>query len=241
MAYNIQNSRPMLQFPFGINVQKGLVEDFSATGIFGYNPSVSSTFGSITGNGGIYSYPTSASTAVVTSSDTVSDNTGTVLVSGLDSNYDLASETLTIGGGAGTTSFIRAFSARMITANTGDANVGNITITVDSKTVAYIPATYGSSLNANYTVPRKKRAFIMSAYAGVSKQKELEAKILTKQISNGNVWNTVGYQTTFAVPVYQEFVVPILVDQKTDIEMRAKTDATTAVSGGFTLYIEDYH
>jgi len=80
----------------------------------------------------------------------------------------------------------------------------------------------------------------MSAFAGVSKQKELEAKIMVKQISNGNVWNTVGYQTTFAVPVYQEFVAPILVDQKTDIEIRAKTDSTTAVSGGFTLYVEDY-
>ncbi len=61
---------------------------------------------------------------------------------------------------------------------------------------------------------------------------------MTKQISNGNVWNTVGYQTTFAIPVYQEFVVPIEVAEKSDIEMRAKTDATTSVSGGFTLILE---
>lgn len=240
MAFNIQNSRPMLQFPFGINVQKNLVEGFTGVGTFGYNDSVSSIFETITGVGGLYVYPTASSTATVTSSNTASDNNGTVLVEGLDSNYDLASETLTIGGGAGTTSFIRVFSARMITANTGDANVGNLTVTVDSKTVAYIPATYGSALNANYTIPRNKRGFIMSAFAGVSKQKELEAKIMVKQISNGNVWNTVGYQTTFAVPVYQEFVIPIKIEEKTDIEMRAKTDATTAVSGGFTLYLEDY-
>jgi hypothetical protein len=224
--------------PLGLAIQRGLINNFNAQGIFGYNSSVSSTFETISSVDGLYSYPTASSTAVATSSNTASDNTGTILVSGLNENYDQVSETLIIGGGAGSTSFIRIFSARMITANTGDSNVGNITVTVDSKTVAYIPATYGSSLSANYTIPRNYRGFIMSAYAGVSKQKELEAKIMTKQISNGNVWNTVGYQTTFAVPVYQEFVVPIEIVEKSDIEMRAKTDATTSVSGGFTLILE---
>ena len=224
--------------PFGLGVQKGLVTNFSATGIFGYNPDISSTFETISSVGGIYVYPTASSTAVATSSNTASDNTGTVLVSGLDANYDQVSETITIGGSASTTSFLRVFSARMVTANTGDANVGNISITVDSKTVAYIPATYGASLSANYTIPRNYKGFIMSAYAGVSKQKELTAKIMTKQIANGNVWNTIGFQTTFSVPVYQEFVVPIQVNEKVDIEMRALTDATTSVSGGFTLILE---
>ena len=224
--------------PFGLGIQKGLVNNFSATGIFGYNPAISSAFETISSVGGIYSYPTASSTAVATSSDTVSDNDGTVIVSGLDSNYDLASETITIGGSASTTSFIRVFSARMVTANTGDANVGNITITVDSKTVAYIPATYGASLSANYCVPRNYKGYIMSAYAGVSKQKELTAKIMSKEVNNGNVWNTIGFQTTFAVPVYQEFTVPIQINEKTDIEMRALTDATTSVSGGFTLALE---
>jgi len=227
--------------PFGLGVQKGLVTNFSATGIFGYNPDISSTFETISSVGGIYVYPTASSTAVATSSNTASDNTGTVLVSGLDENYDLASETLIIGGGAGSITFIRVFSARMLTANTGNANVGNLTVTVDSKTVAYVPATYGASLSAIYTIPRNKRGWIVSASIGMSKQKEVESKILTKQVSNGNVWNTVGYQTTFAVPVYRKFEIPILVDQKSDIELRAKADATSAISGSFSLYLEDYH
>jgi len=241
MAFNIQNSKPFVEFDFGINVQKGLVEDFSAVGTFGYNDAVSTSFETVSSVGGVYSYPTTATTATVTSSDTASDNTGTVLVSGLDENYDLASETLTIGGGAGSITFIRVFSARMLTANTGNANVGNLTVTVDSKTVAYVQATYGASLSAIYTIPRNKRGWIVSASIGMSKQKEVESKILTKQVSNGNVWNTVGYQTTFAVPVYRKFEIPILVDQKSDIELRAKADATSAISGSFSLYLEDYH
>ena len=241
MAFNIQNSRPFLQFDFGINVQKGLVEDFSAVGQFGYNPSVSTTFATIWGGTGLYVYPTTATTAVATSSNTASDNGGTVLVTGLDSSYNQISETITIGGSASTNSFIRVFSARMLTATTGNANVGNITITVDSKTVAYINAEYGTNLSAVYTVPANKRAWIVSASIGMSKQKEVEAKILAKGINNGNVWNTIGYQTTFAVPIYRKFEIPILVDQKHDIELRAKADATSAISGSFSLYLEDYH
>lgn len=241
MPFNIQNSRPFVEFDFGINVQKGLVEDFSAVGQYGYNPSVSTAFATIWSGTGIYVYPTTATTAVVTSSNTASDNGGTVLVTGLDQNFNPASETLTIGGSASTTTFIRVFSTRMLTATTGDANVGTITTTVDSKTVASIPVGYGSNLSAIYTVPANKRAWIVSASVGMSKQKELESKILVKGINNGNVWNTVGYQSSFSTPVFRKFEIPILVDQKSDIEVRAKADATCAVSASFSLYLEDYH
>jgi len=241
MSINIQNQTPRLTFPLGISVQKGLVEDFSAIGQFGYNSSVSTTFATIWGGTGLYVYPTTATTAVATSSNSASDDGGTVLVTGLNASFNQISETITIGGSASTNSFIRVFSARMLTANTGDANVGNITITVDSKTVAYIVATYGSNLSAVYTVPANKRAWIVSASIGMSKQKELESKILAKGINNGNVWNTLGYQSSFSVPVYRSFDIPILVNQKHDIEIRAKADATCAVSASFSLYLEDYH
>ena len=241
MAFNIQNSRPFIEFDFGINVQKGLVEDFSAVGQFGYNPSVSTTFATVWGGTGLYVYPTTATTVTATSSNTASDNGGTILISGLDASYNQQSETITIGGSSSTNTFIRVFSARMLTATTGNANVGNITITADSKTVAYINAGYGSNLSAIYTVPANKRAWIVSASIGMSKQKEIEAKSLAKGLNNGNVWNTVVYQTTFAVPLYRRFEIPILIDQKHDIEMRAKADATSAVSASFSIYLEDYH
>ena len=227
--------------PLGLAIGKGLINNFSTAGQFGYNPDVSTSFETITSVGGIYVYPTTATTALVTSSNSASDDTGTVLVSGLDENFNLASETVTIGGSASTTTFIRVFNTRMLTANTGDANVGTITTTVDSKTVATIPVGYGSNLSCIYTVPANKRAWIVSASVGMSKQKELESKILVKGINNGNVWNTVGYQSSFSVPVYRKFEIPILVDQKTDIEVRAKADATCAVSASLGLYLEDYH
>jgi len=241
MAFNIQNTQPVLPFQFGLSVEKGLVEDFSSAGQFGYNTAISTAFETVWGVGGTPTYPSTATGCTVTSSNTAADNTGTVLVTGLDANYNQQTAVATIGGGATTETFIRVFSIRMVTANTGDANVGTLTATVDSQTVATVVAGYGSSLSAIYTIPANKRGFIVQASIGSSKQKEIEAKIMTKQISNGNVWNTVAFQSTFGVPLFETFVIPFKIEEKTDIELRAKADATTAVSGSISLFLEDYH
>ena len=146
--------------PIGLAVQRGDVNNFSGVQKFGYNSSVGTSFETIWDGGGDYTFITSSGTATATSSDT-DDNTGTIQIFGLDSNYDLAEETLTIGGSAGSVSFIRVFRALMKTANTGNANVGTITITVSSTTVAQILPTYGQTLMAIYTVPRKYQAYLV--------------------------------------------------------------------------------
>jgi len=238
MGFQFQNNPP--SFPLGISVLKGLVEDYSAVGQFGYNTAVSTSFETVWGVGGFPTYPSGATGCTVTSSNTVSDNDGTVLVTGLDANYNQVTATATIGGGATAQTFIRVFSLRMLTATTGNANVGTLTATVDSQTVATVNPTYGSSLSAIYTIPANKRGYIVQASIGSSKQKEIEAKIMTKQISNGNVFNTVGFLTTFGVPVFETFPIPFMIEEKTDIELRAKADATTAVSGSLSLFLEDY-
>ena len=79
-----------------------------------------------------YDYPTSATTANVSSSDS-NDNGGTVTVYGLDTNFAEVSETITIGQ-TGTTSFFRVHRVCMVTVGNGtDTNIGNITVIVDTK------------------------------------------------------------------------------------------------------------
>ena len=155
--------------PLGLSIQKGLVQNYTGVSKFGLNTAVGTSFETIWDGNNTYTYPSSAGTATATSSDTGSDNTGTVEIQGLDSNYDLATETLTIGGSAGSTSFIRVFRAVLKTANTGTSNVGVITITVSSTTVAQIRAGYGQSLMCVYTVPRKHNAYLMQLDVGSSK------------------------------------------------------------------------
>ena len=228
----------VFNIPFGLSIQRGDVNNFQGIQKFGYNSSVGTSFETIWDGGGDYTFITSAGTATATSSDTSSDNTGTVKIFGLDSNYDLAEETLTIGGSAGSISFIRVFRAIMITANTGNANVGTITITVSSTTVAQIQPTYGQTLMALYTVPRKYNAYLVQLDVGSSKDLENEIKFRIKNIDNGNVWNTRSFITTRGGFVEKNYHVPEIIIAKTDIEMRAKSSATSSISGGFELILE---
>ena len=225
-------------FPLGLSVQKGLIENYSGVQKFGLNTAVGSTFETIWDGNNTYTYPSSAGTATATSSDTGSDNDGTVEIQGLDSNYDLATETLTIGGAAGSTSFTRVFRAVMKTANTGTANVGTISITVSSTTVAQIRPDYGQTLMCVYTVPRKYNAYLMQIDIGSSKDLENEIRFITKEISNGDVWNTKSFITTRGGFMEKNFAVPVVIPEKTDIELIAKASATSAVSGGFELILE---
>ena len=225
------------QMLFGVSIQRGNINNFTGIQKFGYNGSVGTSFETIWDGGGDYTFISSAGTATATSSDT-DDNTGTVEIQGLDSNYDLATETLTIGGSAGSTSFIRVFRAKMVNANTGDANVGTITITVSSTTVAQIQPTYGQTLMAVYTVPRKHQAYLVQKDIGSSKDLENEIKFRIKEIDNGNVWNTRSFITTRGGFVEKNFAVPEIINPKTDIEMRAKSSATSSISAGFELILE---
>ena len=228
----------VFNIPFGLSVQRGDVNNFQAIQKFGYNESVGTSFESVTDAGGDYTFITSAGTATATSSDTSSDNNGTVEIQGLDSNYDLATETLTIGGSASTTSFIRVFRAKMVNANTGNANVGTITITVSSTNVAQIQPTYGQTLMCVYTIPRKFRAYLIQLDVGSSKDLENEIVLRIKEIDNGNAWNTRAFITTRGGFVEKNFHVPEIIDAKTDIELRAKASATSSISGGFELILE---
>jgi hypothetical protein len=240
MAFNIQNKEENQQASFGLLIQKGLVEDFTAYGTFGYNADVGTSFETVWSGGGLYSYPTTATTATVASSDTGSDNGGTVDLYGLSSTWVVQTERVAIGQ-TSTKTWLRIFSATLVNATTGTSNVGTITITVNALTVATILPTYGKSLSCVFTVPANSRAFILSSGIGVSKQKEIEAKLMIRRVADGNAYNTIGYQTLFGGNAYQEFTIPFVIDQKTDIEIRAKADATTAVSASMSFFIEEYH
>ena len=228
----------VFNIPFGVSIQRGDVNNFQGIQKFGYNSSVGTSFETIWDGGGDYTFLTSAGTATATSSNTGADDNGTVRIYGLDQNFDLAEETITIGGSAGSTSFIRVFRAIMLTATTGNANVGTITITVSSTTVAQIQPTYGQTLMALYTVPRKYQAYLVQLDVGSSKDLENEIKFRIKNIDNGNVWNTRSFITTRGGFVEKNYHVPEIIIAKTDIEMRAKSSATSSISGGFELILE---
>lgn len=227
--------------PFGLAVQRGSVANFSGIQKFGRNTAVSSTEETIANQGGIYSYISTAGTATVTSSNTGADNNGTVLIEGLDSNYDQVSETATIGGSATTQTFLRVNRATLITANTGTTNSGNISITVDSTTAGYIPANYGQTLQCVYTIPAKHKAYLVQIDGGTDeKEKPIHLVLKTRDNATTNAaFQTKSYIVFENTRTEHVFHVPEIINEKNDVELRAVSpDGELEVSGGFELFIE---
>ena len=227
-----------IEYNEGVNIQRGLVRGTYGVNKFGYNPAVpSNATETIWDGSNLYTYIVTPGTALVTSSNTTADNGGTVLVSGLDSNYNLVEELLTIGGPAGSVVFKRVFRAVMVTATTGDANVGTVTITVDAKSAAIISVGYGQSLMAIYTVPLNHTGYLLQLDLGSQKDLENEFSIVIRNGTSGNVWATKDFISHRGGFVEKSYPVPVVIPQKHDIEVRARSSATGAVSAGFSLIV----
>jgi hypothetical protein len=224
----------------GIAIAKGLIGDLSGIQKFGYAASVGTTFTTIWEGVTPYPYITTAGVLTLTSSNSAADNGTTVAVSGLDQNWDLVTETVTVGGAASTTTFLRVFRMATITCNTGAVNVGDISATVGGTVRAYILADQGQSLMAVYTVPRNYRAFILSMYASPSKQKEMTCRLITRPFDNGGSFNVKVFGTAWGAQFVRHYEVVEMLQSKTDIEVQCKVDATSGVSAGFELLLEKY-
>jgi len=223
-----------------IQIARGLVKGVYSVNKFGYNSDVpSNAFETVWDGSNLYTYVSTPGVATVTSTDTSDDNGGTVQVFGLDNNYNLVDETLTIGGAAGSVTFKRVFRAVMLTANTGDTNEGTISVTVDSVAVAKIVPGKGQTLMAIYTIPANKRGYLIQLDVGSSKDLENEIQLVVRNGVSGNVWQTKSFITTRGGFLEKNFLLPIEINEKHDIEVRAKSSSNSAVSAGFELMVVD--
>lgn len=154
-------------------IARGLVSGITEVNKFGRNPLVGTgTYEDVWFGGGTYSgWLTAASAVRVASGGNANDTaagTGarTVTVSGLDQNWNEATETITLAGAsassATTTTFVRVNRAFAATSGTsGAANTGDITIeTTGAVTLAVLEAGLGQTQLACYTVPDGKTAYI---------------------------------------------------------------------------------
>lgn len=112
--------------------------------------------------GSTYVFPTTATVVTITS-DSINDVLGTgsgawiVLVEGLNSNWEEQWEVVNLNGTNNVTtvnSYLRVNAFRVVYSGSGKSNAGNITATVDSKTVRYIGAGESLDHTAVYSVAK---------------------------------------------------------------------------------------
>jgi len=174
MASSYQQLKDMLGFSF--EPSSNTSAPIRSIVILGENPDIDNNTvpETLWELGGTYVFPTAASTATIVSSNTNDTSNGTgarlVFIEGLDSNWNEVSEVLTLNGTnsvTGTVSFFRVNNARVVFSGSGQVNAGNITITVNAKTVRYIAAGECLDHTAVYSVPDRHHLFLLSTQAGI--------------------------------------------------------------------------
>jgi hypothetical protein len=166
---------------------------------------------------------------------------------GLDSNYDPISEYVILNGQTPVNtikSFLRVNRMIVLKAGSNEKNVGVLyqgTGTITGGTPANIYTSIDSgdnqTLQAFYTVPRGKTAFLSNWFITIGTGREVEAKLFVR--SFGEVFQVKQETHLYQTPFNFNFEVPILIREKSDIEVRAKITAGTAVaaSSSFDLIL----
>jgi hypothetical protein len=161
--------------PFGLQVARGLIPYHQSIQIFGYNPDVDTTEESVWPDGGVVPHPTVASVLKVssTSASDTSAGTGarTVFIGGLDGDYNVIGETITLNGQTEvntTKSYLYVNEFYVLTVGTDGHNVGTInagtgTVTAGVPAVLYdlIAPTYNIRTTAHYCVPVGYTAYMV--------------------------------------------------------------------------------
>lgn len=218
-----------------IPVAQGAVTGYSHINKFGYRDTLPSSYQAVWDGTTSYTYQ-SAGTVTATSGTPLSDDGGTVEVQGLDQNYLPATETITIGGAASTTQFVRVFRATMITSTTGDTNVDDITIT-NVAAVAIIKAGAGQTLMAIYTIPAGKTGYLLKISGSVDANNDALFQLTARPF--GGSFNIKGQFGVFASGFNYDYAVPLVFTEKTDIEVRAKSQNPLGAGAIFDLILVD--
>lgn len=244
---------------FLIQVALGLVPGYSSVNKFGHNPAVATAGEDIWTGGGDYDFfPTTAQAMEVSSSSSSDSAAGTgartVILYGLDENWEEQSETVTLNGTtpvALANTYIRMFRGVVLTAGTASENLGDIEVeaSVGGETAIFITAGDGQTQQAIYTIPAGKTGLFVKGYVAMSNDnkngEDAGFKWLMK-LNNGlnGAWQTKGQigLVNIGTSNWQyEYGIPAgMIPEKTDIRIRCyKASATIEAEGGFDLLLKD--
>ena len=230
--------------PFELQVAQGQIAYHKQIYKFGQNSVVGDSVETIWQQGGLYSYPPSASTMTVSSSNVNDTSAGTgartVLISGLDASYNEASETITLNGQTAVTTvntYIRMNRAIVLTAGSGGANAGIIYVgtgTVTSGVPANIYTTINGdgsnqTLQAFWTVPAGYTAYIYQTNISTGNSSNTPAVLKTVLVARpfGGVFNTKEVIVLTDGNHLQDYSFPIKLTEKTDVEFRAESSSAS--------------
>jgi len=241
-----------------IPISAGEVDGYSAIHKFGRNPNVGNVPETIWMYGGIYQYLDVGSDSTVyaysASSDDGPGNDGarTVTVQGLDNDFNLIEETITVNGAASTASFLRVYRAFVATAGVLAANDGDVLISTAASgggTVLADIGVIGSGTTtglgqtqlALYTIPAGKTGYLTTWNIGVTPMNNsVTVTLLARELdASGAPFRSKDIVDTVGGYITQNYSIPIRFPEKTDIEVRGTGDTSSVISSSFDIILVD--
>lgn len=222
--------------PFELQVARDQIQGHKTLFKFGNNADINGSLETIWSHGDLYAYP-AAATVMKVSSSSASDaaaGTGarTVVVAGLDANYNEASETVTLNGQTEvltTTAFIRVFRAYVVTAGSGGTAAGTIyvgtgTVTAGVPATVYAEIALGENQTtmALWTVPAGYTLYITGGTFSAASNNVAQyvlGKFMVRPF--GSVFRNAADITVNSNVFRYDWEIPLAVPEKSDIEARA--------------------
>lgn len=239
--------------PFELQVARGQIQGHRNVTVFGFNPDVDTTQVSVWPLPSLITFPSSAIQMTVSSSsaDDTSAGTGarTIVVQGLDQNYNEVTETVIMNGQTAVTmtaSLLRVNYAYVATAGSANSAAGDIYIGTGLVT-AGVPATvydiikldYNNTTTGSYTVPAGYTGYFsqgLFSTGQASGSTKVEGRLLTRGADN--IRRTAAITTLNNGVANYAFDYPLAIPEKTTVEATAIGGANNnAVSSMFIFVL----
>jgi hypothetical protein len=221
------------------SIAQGQISGYSLVHVTGYNSDVDAGADeTVWGAGGKYPWSVWSAARTITVVSASALDTGSVVITGLDANYNVVSEEIDCNGTTpttGTTQFIRVNSS--VYKNGASNNAGNITITADSSTIGLIEAGIGQTLAGIYTVPAGHTAYIVTGDFSVQKGEDSQVRFFIRPFGQGFRIAHIG--EVFEGTYRYDFPVPVAMPEKTDLDVQAALVETnnTRVTTNFSMIL----
>lgn len=207
----------------------------------GHLPAIGTPPADVWEGGGLFPLLAAASTLEVLSASANDTALGTgartVLVSGLDLNYNTISETVTLNGVTPVPTvnqYLRVNVFTVVTSGSGGVNAGDITLRVVSagSTQSIARAGYGFGRSAIYTVPNGFTLFIVSLVFSVlnAPGASIPGVVfgIAQRSSSGNLRIPLEFQVTANTPYRHDTLLGVVLTQKTDFMIRVTAVTNSA-------------
>ena len=218
------------------SIAQGQISGHSVVHVTGYNPDVDiASDETVWAAGGLYPWSVWDSARLVTVVSTSNSDQGSVVVSGLDADFNPITEEINCAGltpTTGTTQFKRVNSA--VYKNGAANNAGVVTLTANGNTIGLIAIGIGQTLNGIYTVPAGHTAYILTGDFSVQKGEDSQVRFFVRPFGQG--FRIAHISECFESTYRYDFTAPIAMAEKTDLDVHAalvetnNTRATTNFS-----------